>query len=252
MRKIISVTVISAIFGFGLIGLNFAHGSTLENENLILTLPDSVAISGTETGSSGNRRSCSIKASLDSKPGTTIPLRAGAVVNLVDSTGYSVDSGFSIADVEGLTRLEIVMVFKCGNGDGSVTLKGPYRFTTIWRGLAGLPFAPDTPVKVTFGSVVASPTPTPTPVPTPSPTTTPIDSSKAALASALESVATLTATNAELKAQIASLNAQLAAASKSVAQNSNPSAKVLADCYRVAKSIVISKKGTLSKACLKI
>ena len=247
MRKIISVTVISAIFGFGLLGLNFAHGSTLENENLILTLPDSVAISGTETGGSGNRRSCSIKASLDSKPGTTIPLRAGAVVNLVDSTGYSVDSGFSIADVEGLTRLEIQMVFKCGNGDGSVTLKGPYRFTTIWRGLAGLPFAPDTPVKVTFGSVVASPTPTPTP----SATTTPIDSSKAALASALESVGTLTVTNAELKAQIASLNAQLAVASKSVEQKT-ASANTLANCYRIAKSIVISKKGTLSKACLKL
>ena len=253
MKKILSIIIAIALFGLGLAGLNVAQASTLESENLIVTLPDSVVISGSEIGSSSNRRSCSIKASLDSKPGTTIPLRAGAVVNLVDSTGYSVDSGYAIADVEGLTHLDIVMVFKCGNGDGSATLKGPYRFTTIWRGTAGVPFAPDSPVNVTFSPMVPVPSPTPTPIaPAPTPMPSPIDASKAALASALDTVATLSSTNAELKSQILSLNAELASALKSVDQKTNTSSRTLANCYRIAKSIVISKKGTLSKACLKL
>ena len=243
MKRIVPATVIvTALIAYGISASTPAQASTLQTENLILTLPDSISISGTEVGGSNNPRKCSITASLDSKSGTTIPLRAGAVVNLVDSTGFGIDNGYAIADVEGLTHLDIVMVFKCGNGIGTATIKGPYKFTTIWRGMSGLPFAPDTPVNVTFGMTA----------PAPSPTTSANDSTKDALASALDKIAALSSANAALASQVASLTSQLATASKVSEKQPDSSSKILTNCYRIAQSIAISKKGTLSKICLNL
>jgi hypothetical protein len=246
MRKIITLTAIGAISILAASGLTPAQASTLQTENLILTLPDSVSISGTEVGGANNPRRCSIKASLDSKPGTTIPLRAGAVVNFVDSTGFGIDSGFAIADVEGLTKLDIVMVFKCGNGIGTATLKGPYKFTTIWRGTSGLPFAPDTTVNVTFGSADTSSTST----------TVTKDSSADPLTLANEQISSLTKINndqkmkiLELTTQVSLLTSKLATASKGSEKISDLALKNLTTCYQLAKKIAISKKGTLPKTC---
>jgi len=245
MKKILILTVVAGISGLSLIGQASAQASTLQTENLTLTLPDSISISGTEIGSANNPRRCSIKASLDSKSGTTIPLRAGAVVNLVDSTGYGIDNGYAIADVEGLTHLDIVMVFKCGNGSGTATLKGPYKFTTVWRGLTGLPFAPDSPVNVTFGSTE----------PAASQSSGSSSTSKDALATANDQIATLSKTNSEqqlkileLTTQVTNLTSQLAEALK----GSDARFKNLNSCYRLAKSIAISKKGVLPKLCLNL
>jgi hypothetical protein len=178
MRKAIAGVVSVSIFISLVILASPTSANVITNGDLVLTLPESVAISGTELGSSTNPRRCSIKASLDSKPGTFIPLRAGAVVSFRDSTDFQIDSGYAVADVEGLTHLDIVMVFKCGNGSGTATLKGPYKFSTIWRGFSGPPFTPDIPVIVTFGGSSSEPSPAPTPLtsksesPTPTPTPT--------------------------------------------------------------------------------
>ena len=246
MRKIIALMAIGAISVFVTSGLTPAQASTLQTENLILTLPDSVSISGTEVGGANNPRRCSIKASLDSKSGTTIPLRAGAVVNLVDSTGYGIDNGYAIADVEGLTHLDIVMVFKCGNGSGTATLKGPYKFTTIWRGLTGLPFAPDTPVNLVFGSKETGSTST----------GSTNNSASDPLALANEQISSLTKINSdqqlkilELTTQVNSLTSKLATASKGAEKISDLALKNLTTCYQIAKKIAVSKKGTLPKAC---
>lgn len=246
MKKLSILTIIAAVTGFGIIGPTSAQASTLQTENLILTLPDSVSISGSELGASNNPRKCSIKASLDSKPGTTIPLRAGAVVNFVDSTGFGIDSGYAIADVEGLTRLDIVMVFKCGNGIGTATLKGPYKFTTIWRGTSGTPFAPDTTVNVTFGSADTSSTST----------TVTKESSADPLTLANEQISSLTKINSdqkmkilELTTQVSLLTSKLATASKGSEKISDLALKNLTTCYQLAKKIAISKKGKLPKIC---
>lgn len=243
MKKVNIYIAISAIAGLCLYGQTSAQASTLEADNLVLTLPDTLSISGTEVGSSNNPRKCSITASLDAKTGTTIPLRAGAVVNLVDSTGYSVDSGYAIADVEGLTHLDIVMVFKCGNGSGTATLKGPYKFTTVWRGMPGWPFGEDRSVKVTFGSST----------PPAASSGGSVDASRAALDAANskidalnQAIADQQATISALTTQVTDLNSQL-----SVALKANTAAsKDLVNCFRIAKSIAISKKGKLPKNCV--
>lgn len=249
MKKLFILTVIGAVAGFGIIGPTSAQASTLQTENLILTLPDSVSISGTEIGGSNNPRKCSIKASLDSKAGTTIPLRAGAVINFVDSTGFGIDNGYAIADVEGLTHLDIVMVFKCGNGIGTATLKGPYKFSTIWRGTTGLPFAPETPVNVTFGSKE-------TPAPS---TSNGTDPAKDPLVLANEKISSLNKITSdqqlrilELSTQVTTLTSKLASAGKDVDSKASASAKNLTYCYKLAKTIAISKKGNLPKMCLSL
>lgn len=203
MKKVLAGFVSFSVF-LSLIVLGTpASASVVKNGELILTLPDSIAISGSEVGSGNNPRECSLKASLDSQPGTVIPLRAGVVVGLTDSTGYVVDSGYATANVEGLTHLDIEMVFRCGKGSGAVTLKGPYKFTTSWTGVPGWPFSPDTPVSVTFGASASTPSPAPSPTtskagapaPAPAPTVT---------VTASPSVDTL-----QLLAEVQSLKSQL-------------------------------------------
>ena len=249
MKKLFILTIIGAISGFGFIGQTAAQAATLQAENLVLTLPDSVAISGSELGSANNPRKCLIKASLDSKPGTTIPLRAGATVNFVDSTGYGIDNGYAIANVEGLTHLDIVLVFKCGNGSGTATLKGPYKFTTIWNGIPGWPFSPDSPVNVTFGGADNSS----------NSTSGSNNSAKDPLALANEQIASLTKLNGdlqlkilELTTQVTNLNSQLASAGKVAKNNQDAASTNLKSCFQLAKKIAISKKGNLPKQCLNL
>jgi hypothetical protein len=246
MKKMSRLIVVGAIFGFGLTGLAPAQASTLRSENLVLTLPDTVTVSGSEEGSASNSRKCSIKASLDSNPGTFIPLRAGAVVSLNDSTGFGIDNGYATANVEGLTHLDIVLVFKCGNGAGTATLKGPYTFKTTWTGMPGQPFAPDTPVNLIFGSSAQSI----------SPVDTAKDVSKSELTLANEEIAVLKKENSELSkgmlelaSKVASLNSRLEIALKSAESDL---LKNMTSCFRKAKSIAISKKGTLPKMCMKL
>ena len=88
--------------------------------------------------------------------------------------------------------------------------------------------------------------------PAPSPTTSANDSTKDALASALDKIAALSSANAALASQVASLTSQLATASKVSEKQPDSSSKILTNCYRIAKSIAISKKGTLSKICLNL
>ena len=238
-----------------------ANASTLQSGNLVLTLPDSVVVSGTEIGGATNPRNCSIKASLDSKSGTTIPLRAGAVVNLLDSTGYSLDNGYALADVEGLTHLDISMVFHCGSGQ--VTLKGPYRFTIGWRGSGADAFPPDVPVSVNF--VASNPTPTPSPSASANSLQSQITDLNNRIADSSVKIADLTdkltAANLklgqqadkilELTTQNATLAAQISAGvnSPNAAQKIAAQLKALTLCYSQAKAIALSKRGTLSKQC---
>jgi hypothetical protein len=247
--------------GFASVGGISAQASMVQSGDMTLTLPDSITITGSDIGSATNPRNCTIKASLDAKAGTTIPLRAGVVVNLVDSTGYGIDSGYSIADVEGLTHLDIPMVFHCGNGHGEATLKGPYRFTLIWRGMVAT-FTPDVPVNVTF--VTATPTPTPTPTPTTVSTsvgTSTATSLQDALAVANERLQEMTLKNGDQAAKILDLTTQLATLTsqlsdhliaKDAVQKQALQLKTLTLCYAKAKAIAISKKGSLTKQCLNL
>jgi hypothetical protein len=251
-----------------------ASASTLQSGNLVLTLPDSVTLTGSEIGSATNSRICTIKAAIDAKPGTTIPLRAGAVVNFVDSTGFGIDNGYSIADVEGLTHLDISMVFHCGNGNGQATIKGPYRFTIVWRGPGAEAFPPDVPVSVNFVTSTPTPTPTPTPIPTPTPTSNNLQAqvndltSKLAdannrAADSMDKLVALTLKTGDQANTILNLTTQLAALKSQVVADTNSAiqqalqkqdqqVKLLSKCFAQAKAIALSKKGSLSKDCLKL
>ena len=176
MKKSLFVVLITLIAGLVFVGQSPVQATSLQAANLTLTLPDSVTITGSELGSPSNSRMCTIRASIDAQPGTTIPLRGGAVATLSDSTGYSLDSGYGIANVEGLTHLDILFVFHCGNGHGEATIRGPYKFRTNWSGVPGAsPFTPDTAVNVSFIPAMPGPTQVPTPIPTVSPLTQPQD-----------------------------------------------------------------------------
>ena len=105
--------------------VNPAEASVIKFGNLNITLPDSVTITGAEVGTGA--RNCSFKVSVDADAGTTIPLRAMVVVNLVDALGTTIDNNYSQATVEGLTHQEFTGVFHCNASVG--TLKPPYKFS---------------------------------------------------------------------------------------------------------------------------
>jgi hypothetical protein len=96
MKRIISIAVVLGILSQF---TNPAVASVIKFGNLNITLPDSVTITGAEVGTGS--RNCSFKVSVDADAGTTIPLRAMVVVNLVDALGTTIDNNYSQATVEG-------------------------------------------------------------------------------------------------------------------------------------------------------
>ena len=154
MKRIISIAMV-----IGLLSqiVNPAEASVIKFGNLNITLPDSVTITGVEVGTGA--RNCSFKVSVDADAGTTIPLRAMVVVNLVDALGTTIDNNYSQATVEGLTHQEFTGVFHCNASVG--TLKPPYKFSGSVLGVpsSSLPFI-EAPVTVSF--VTATPTPSST------------------------------------------------------------------------------------------
>jgi len=249
-----------------LYGQESSMASMSQTANLSLTLPDTVTISGLEVGSSLNARKCTINGSLDAMTGTTIPLRGGVAVSFQDATGYSIDSGYATANVEGLTHLDIVMVFHCGNGDGSATLKGPYKFSITWIGIPGAePFVPPMPVSVVFKGDATSQVPNS--VPTPSVTNSPMPNASSTkqpsdlLSEAESQISKLIAENAAQATEIDALNSQIKnlkdqlANIESVQQVASKKSLLSGDflnCYAQAKQIAISRKGSLSKKCLNL
>lgn len=139
--------------------VNPAEASVIKFGNINITLPDSVTITGAEAGTGA--RNCSFKVSVDADAGTTIPLRAMVVVNLVDALGTTIDNNYSQATVEGLTHQEFIGVFHCNASVG--TLKPPYKFSGSVLGVpsSSLPFI-EAPVTVTFVTATPSASPTPT------------------------------------------------------------------------------------------
>jgi hypothetical protein len=133
-----------------------ANAAVVNYGNLRITLPDTVVITGSETGT--DKRSCTFQISVDAAPGTTIPLRASVNIGLQDSLGTSIDSGYSMATVEGLTHQEFIGVFHCSNIG---TLKPPYKFSGAIFGIPNLWPNIEAPVNVNFvpESIVATPTP---------------------------------------------------------------------------------------------
>jgi hypothetical protein len=135
MKRFISFALV-----FGLLWQNIspATASVIKFGNLSITLPDSVTITGTEVGI--GTRNCSFKVSVDADAGTTIPLRAMVVINLVDALGTTIDNNYSQATVEGLTHQEFTGVFHCNASVG--TLKAPYKFSGSVLGVpsSSLPF----------------------------------------------------------------------------------------------------------------
>ena len=156
MKRIISIAMV-----IGLLSqiVNPAEASVIKFGNLNITLPDSVTITGAEVGTGA--RNCSFKVSVDADAGTTIPLRAMVVVNLVDALGTTIDNNYSQATVEGLTHQEFTGVFHCNASVG--TLKPPYKFSGSVLGVpsSSLPFI-EAPVTVTFVTATPSASPTPT------------------------------------------------------------------------------------------
>ena len=156
MKRIISIAMV-----IGLLSqiVNPAEASVIKFGNLNITLPDSVTITGAEVGTGA--RNCSFKVSVDADAGTTIPLRAMVVVNLVDALGTTIDNNYSQATVEGLTHQEFIGVFHCNASVG--TLKPPYKFSGSVLGVpsSSLPFI-EAPVTVTFVTATPSASPTPT------------------------------------------------------------------------------------------
>jgi hypothetical protein len=156
MKRIISIAMV-----IGLLSqiVNPAEASVIKFGNLNITLPDSVTITGAEVGTGA--RNCSFKVSVDADAGTTIPLRAMVVVNLVDALGTTIDNNYSQATVEGLTHQEFIGVFHCNASVG--TLKPPYKFSGTVSGVpsSSLPFI-EAPVTVTFVTATPSASPTPT------------------------------------------------------------------------------------------
>ena len=156
MKRIISIAMV-----IGLLSqiVNPAEASVIKFGNLNITLPDSVTITGAEVGTGA--RNCSFKVSVDADAGTTIPLRAMVVVNLVDALGTTIDNNYSQATVEGLTHQEFIGVFHCNASVG--TLKPPYKFSGTVSGVpsSSLPFI-EAPVTVSFVTATPSASPTPT------------------------------------------------------------------------------------------
>ena len=156
MKRIISIAMV-----IGLLSqiVNPAEASVIKFGNLNITLPDSVTITGAEVGTGA--RNCSFKVSVDADAGTTIPLRAMVVVNLVDALGTTIDNNYSQATVEGLTHQEFTGVFHCNASVG--TLKPPYKFSGTVSGVpsSSLPFI-EAPVTVSFVTATPSASPTPT------------------------------------------------------------------------------------------
>jgi hypothetical protein len=184
-----------------------SQASTIDLGNFTLTLPDSLDVVGQEVGT--NSRNCLFTANLDAKPGFVIPLRGGVVINLVDSLNTTIDNGYSLAEVEGLTHLDIKGVFKCNASSG--TLKPPYKFSIIPRGLPSTQvFGYESPVTLKFIESAPAPKPSATPTPSASPTASsasaPVVSPELAEARALIN---------SLQSQIDSLNSRLVLANSS-------------------------------------
>ena len=156
MKRIISIAMVIGLLS----QIAYpAEASVIKFGNLNITLPDSVTITGAEVGTGA--RNCSFKVSVDADAGTTIPLRAMVVVNLVDALGTTIDNNYSQATVEGLTHQEFTGVFHCNASVG--TLKPPYKFSGSVLGVpsSSLPFI-EAPVTVTFVTATPSASPTPT------------------------------------------------------------------------------------------
>lgn len=133
-----------------------ANANVFNFANLIVTLPDSVSITGSDTGT--GVRKCIIKGSIDAAPGTTIPLRAGASVIIYDSLLTRLNSAYAAASVEGLTHLDLVFSENCSPVPG--TVKPPYRWgVNVFMVPCDSRCNADASVDVIF----MSPTPTPTP-----------------------------------------------------------------------------------------
>ena len=159
--------------------------------NVKINLPDEITVTGYESGTEA--RNCSIKVTIDSDAGTTIPLRGSVTMILRDSLGTTFDQGDATALVEGLTRLELRGAFGCDANRG--TLKPPYTFFLVIR-LVSNSTTVNVPVKLNF--VASAPKATPTPTMTSNPKVK--DGEAVALAQ-----------NAELKARLAQLESQLKA-----------------------------------------
>lgn len=159
--KIIIVSIISLFFQ----SVNTANASVFNFVNLIITLPDSVSITGSEVGT--GVRKCTIKGSIDAAPGTTIPLRAGASVIIYDSLLTRLNSAREAASVEGLTHLDLIFGENCSPVPG--TVKPPYMWgINVFMVPCDSRCSVDAPVNINFVSSTYLPTPTPTPVSTPS------------------------------------------------------------------------------------
>jgi hypothetical protein len=141
-----------------------SHASEIDFGTFTVTVPDSIEIQGQEVGM--GPRSCTFGATMNAKPGFVIPLRGGALVSLKDSLNTTIDSGYSIAEVEGLTRLDIKSVFKCSSSSG--TLKPPYKVVISPRGIpSNQVFDYESPVTLRFVQSAPSPKPSTSSAPAP-------------------------------------------------------------------------------------
>lgn len=204
--KVISFSVVALFFSVLFPATSSASG--IDIGNFIVTVPDSITVTGQEVGTGS--RNCTFNASLDAKPGFVIPLRGGVVISLIDSLNTSIDNGYTLAEVEGLTHLDVKGVFHCAASSG--TLKPPYKFSIMPRGLPSTQvFGYESPVTLQF--VQTTPTPKPSvsasPTPTPSATSTSGGSSNAELAIATERIASLQSENESLKSRLSLANASL-------------------------------------------
>jgi len=152
------VALVATVFAMALTSLSGAQASVLKAGNLNITFPDTVVITGNEIGTGS--RNCTYKIIVDSDAGTTIPLRATVVVNLVDNLGVTLDNGYTQATVEGLTHMEFIGVFHCSGAIG--TLKSPYKFSGTVMGVPNVWPSIEAPVTVKFIDKVSEPTPEPT------------------------------------------------------------------------------------------
>ena len=148
---------------------SIANANVFNYGNVTITLPDSVLIMGSESGT--EIRICTIKGSVDAAPGTTIPLRASFQAILIDSLLTRLNSAYVEATVEGLTHLDLIFRNNCSAQPGAV--KPPYRWGGIVSRIPTDKPGFDAPANVNFVSSTYLPTPTPTPTPTPAPTPAP-------------------------------------------------------------------------------
>ena len=189
MRKILKTIPFVLLLGF--LTVAPANSNEIKMNNVKVTLPDSLEVTGSETGI--NDRNCTFKVSLDAEAGSTIPLRFSITAILKDSLGTTVDVAYWEAQVEGVVHQDVTGGFRCNASAG--TLKPPYY---IW--VPG--YADHSPISLTYVNKVSSNSNKINPSPAPT------NSSSTASSSLQEKYDSLMAKYQDLQAQLESLKTQ--------------------------------------------